>query len=128
MVDNDDHNEDEDEVVVHSSVVDDHSHTVQVEESGHYILVVERDVVVASDRKMVDAYRVDNFLVDRNKAVHVDYHMEDIVADVVASDNVKRVDEVPVASSVDLDTRVVEEEDEEDEEDEHPCEALVFVD
>ncbi len=123
MVDNDDHNEDEDEVVVvHSSVVDDHSHKVQVEVMGHYILAVEKDVVAVVDHTMVDAYRVDNLVVDHSKAVHVDYHMEDIVVDVVASDNVKQVDEVVVANSVDLDTYV------EEARDEHLLEALIFVD
>ena len=126
MVDNDDHSEDEDEVVVvHSSVVDDHSHKVQVEVMGHCILAVERDVVVALDHSLVDAYQADNFLVDHNKADHEDYHKEDIVVDVVAWDNVKQVDEEVVANLVDLDTCV---EDVEDVEDERLPTALVFVD
>ncbi len=87
-MDNDDHSEDEDEVVVvvvvQSSVVDDHNHKVQVEVLGHCILAVEKDVVVAFDHTMVVAYRADNLVVVHSKAVHVDYHMEDIVVDVVA--------------------------------------------
>jgi hypothetical protein len=90
MEDNDDHNEDEVEAVVHSSVVDDHSHNVQVEVMGHYILVVEKDAGVEVDHMMV--------VVDHNKVVHEDYRMEDIVDDVVASDNVEQVDEEVVAS------------------------------
>ncbi len=100
MEDNDDHNEDEDEVVVvHSSVVDDHSHKVQVEVMGHYIVAVEKDVVVEVDHMMVvDEYRVDNLFVDHNKVVHEDYHMEDIAVDVAVQDNVEQVDEEVVAN------------------------------
>jgi len=100
MEDNDDHNEDEVEVVVHSSVVDDHSHKVQVEVMVHYILAVEKDVVVEADRMMVvvDEYQVDNLVVGHNKAAHEDYHMEDIVVDVVALDNVGQGDEEVAAN------------------------------
>jgi hypothetical protein len=100
MEDNDDHNEDEVEAVVHSSVVDDHSHNVQVEVMGHYILVVEKDAGVEVDHMMVvvDEYQADNLVLDHNKVVHEDYRMEDIVDDVVASDNVEQVDEEVVAN------------------------------
>jgi hypothetical protein len=100
MEDNDDHNEDEVEVVVHSSVVDDHSHKVQVEVMVHYIVAVEKDVVVEVDHMMVvvDAYRVDNLVVDHNKAAYEDYHTEGIVADVVALDNVDQADEEVAAN------------------------------
>jgi hypothetical protein len=110
MEDNDDHNEDGVEAVVHSSVVDDHSHKVQVEVRVHYILAVEKDVVVEEDHMIVvvDEYRVDNLFEDHNKVVDGDYHMEDIVVDVVALDNVKQVDEEDVANLVDFDTYVEE--------------------
>jgi hypothetical protein len=81
MVDNDDHNEDE--VVVHSSVVDDRNHKVQVEVMGHYIVAVEKDVVVGEDHmEVADEYQSDNLIVDQNKVVHDDYHMENNVVDV----------------------------------------------
>ncbi len=94
MADNDDRSEDEDEdegegedevVAVHSSVVDDHNHKVQAEALDHCILAVVKDVWAALDHTMVvDAYPADNLVVVHSKVVHVDYHMEDIVVDVVA--------------------------------------------
>ena len=122
MGDNDDRSEDEvASALARSSGPDDRSRRVRVEEVARCIVAAERGVVVAARRKRVavgvDAYRVDNCLEDRSRAVHEDYRRKDSVVVEVAAAAVERVDiveevvEEDAANWADSNTCVVEEEE-----------------
>ena len=120
MGDNDDRSEDEvASALARSSVPDDRSRRIRVEEVARCIVAAERGVAVAGRRKRVaadvDAYRADNCLEDRSRAVHEDYRREDSVVVEVAAAAVERVDiveevvEEDAANWADSNTCVVEE-------------------
>ena len=139
MGDSDDRSEDEvASALARSSEPDDRTRRVRVEDVVHCIVAAERGVEEVVHRKRVaadvDACQADNFLEDRNRAVHEDYRREDsAVVDVAAVvemvDIVEGVIEEDVANWVDSNTCVVVVvEDGNDVPDSHRSTASVSVD